>query len=273
MTADWLSGSAGKLFCLQFAPPAVSSPCRGLLIVPPFGEEMNRCRRMMALAARAAAARGRTTLILDLFGTGDSEGDFADATCSQWRQDLAAAASRLLEQGASCIDVLALRAGALLLDLQLWSMCGPNGRLVLWQPVVNGRQYVNQLLRVKLAEGVVSAGGGESMPRLRERLAEQGNVEIAGYATSAALVAGLEQADFVERARDAWLAISWHEVAVAGIADLPPGSARTVAALRDAGKDVDTSVIPGEPFWGTPEVATVPALIDAMLEFLGDPDG
>ena len=45
----------------------------------PFCEEMNKARRMAALQSRRLAALGYSVLQIDLFGCGDSSGDFADA--------------------------------------------------------------------------------------------------------------------------------------------------------------------------------------------------
>src|SRR3546814_1526626 len=61
--------------------------------------EMNRSRRMAALQARALAALGIDVLLLDLFGTGDSAGDFRDARWEIWREDAMAAVAWL---GARC---------------------------------------------------------------------------------------------------------------------------------------------------------------------------
>ncbi len=57
-------------------------------MLPPFAEEMNKCRRMMALTAYALQAAGLDVLFVDLFGTGDSGGDFADGSLEVWRSDL-----------------------------------------------------------------------------------------------------------------------------------------------------------------------------------------
>ena len=75
--AFFLDMEPGQRFCL-FHPPA--GTCRGAaLYVPPFGEEMNKSRRMAALQARALAAAGFGVLQLDLYGCGDSSGEFAEA--------------------------------------------------------------------------------------------------------------------------------------------------------------------------------------------------
>ncbi len=52
---------------------------------------MNKSRRMAALQARAFAAMGFGVLQIDLFGCGDSSGDFSDARWDIWKQDLAIA--------------------------------------------------------------------------------------------------------------------------------------------------------------------------------------
>jgi hypothetical protein len=47
--------------------------------VPPFAEEMNKSRRMIAEVGRRLEGSGVGMLLVDLFGTGDSEGEFAQA--------------------------------------------------------------------------------------------------------------------------------------------------------------------------------------------------
>ena len=81
----------GTRFSLYHAPnPQV--PARGaILYVHPFAEEMNNSRRMAALQARAFSALGFAVLQIDLFGCGDSCGDFmrvagtSGSAISRWR--------------------------------------------------------------------------------------------------------------------------------------------------------------------------------------------
>src|SRR6185436_14934074 len=62
-------------------------------------EEMNKCRRMIAEAANALAALGVAALVPDLFGTGDSEGEFRDADWETWKADLDTAVAWASEEG------------------------------------------------------------------------------------------------------------------------------------------------------------------------------
>ena len=74
MTGQYVSGLAGKIFVLEFVPSGTS---RGsIIIVPPFAEEMNRSRKMLSAQARRLMQIGYRVWLPDLFGTGDSQGDF-----------------------------------------------------------------------------------------------------------------------------------------------------------------------------------------------------
>ena len=82
-----LQGGRGALCALYF-PPRAGVAARGdLLVLPSFAEEMNRCRAMVSLQARVLAEAGVGTLVLDPFGTGDSAGEFADATWAGEREE------------------------------------------------------------------------------------------------------------------------------------------------------------------------------------------
>ena len=72
----FLRFTAGNRFCLLHATDrrAVGA----VLYVHPLAEEMNKSRRMAALQARALAASGWVVLQVDLFGCGDSDGDFGN---------------------------------------------------------------------------------------------------------------------------------------------------------------------------------------------------
>ena len=110
----FLQADCGRRFCLYHAPQA-EKECRGAFIyVHPFGEEMNKSRRMAALQARAFAAMGFGVLQIDLFGCGDSSGDFSDARWDIWKQDIAGARAWLAERVSAPISLWGLRLGALL---------------------------------------------------------------------------------------------------------------------------------------------------------------
>ncbi|HEU6456255.1 MAG TPA: hydrolase 2, exosortase A system-associated, partial [Roseateles sp.] len=83
----FLPTAAGEQrLCLFHAP--VSAPRSKVLYLHPFAEEMNKSRRMAALACRKLAQAGHAVLQIDLRGCGDSSADFGDASWADWQADV-----------------------------------------------------------------------------------------------------------------------------------------------------------------------------------------
>ena len=81
-----------------FMHPAPGAPRgRACVLVHPFMEERQDAHAVLRALAVELAARGFPTLRFDLFGCGDSEGDWASASLARWGDDLATAVA--LAQG------------------------------------------------------------------------------------------------------------------------------------------------------------------------------
>jgi hypothetical protein len=76
--AFFLPLTRGARACLLRTPGREPANAGAILYVHPFAEEMNKSRRMAALQARPVRSR-LTVLQIDLYGCGDSDGNFADA--------------------------------------------------------------------------------------------------------------------------------------------------------------------------------------------------
>src|SRR2546426_10091814 len=87
----FLNAPSGRLLAVHHRPAELSSIRGHLLCILPFNEEMNRCRSMITLQAKAFSLLGIGTLVLDLHGTGDSEGNYVDARWEIWLEDIRAA--------------------------------------------------------------------------------------------------------------------------------------------------------------------------------------
>jgi exosortase A-associated hydrolase 2 len=263
----FLDSSSGRLFSVEFPAPPACDTGAAVLIVPPIGEEMNKCRRMLALAARACQAAGITALMIDLHGTGDSAGDFRDGSVSQWRDDLDTSMIHLQRGGARTLHFLAVRSGALLVDVA--RLPDSIGRLALWQPVLSGRQVVSQWFRLSAAGNLVAGADRGGEQRSRELLAAQGFVEIAGYDLSQQLIRELEILELRSVLTPSWSRAAWFEVVAEDAAAAPsPAASRALDAARAGGLEVDARALAGEPFWATPEISVVPELVRATSDFL-----
>jgi exosortase A-associated hydrolase 2 len=262
--AFFINGTAGKLFIIHYSPLEYPSSRRAVIIFPPFAEEMNKSRRMMALQARALAAEGMQVLMVDLYGTGESAGDFEQARWEIWREDIEVAASWLEKQGVTRFSALGLRLGALLaMDFnRRWG--DRFERIVLWQPVQNGAAVLTQFLRTRWAASMLdSAREAESTQDLRQKLRRGDSVEVAGYQLSPQLFRSIEELQLVPLANPGSPPIYWLEVVSPGGSPLSVASKRVLETWGKSAIPVSATSVQGEPFWATPELTEVPRLIHA----------
>jgi exosortase A-associated hydrolase 2 len=262
--AFFLSVRRGRRFCLRHSTGAI--PRRGAIVyLHPFAEEMNKARRMAALQARALATAGFAVLQIDLFGCGDSDGEFGAADWDQWLADTADATAWWADETGQPPALWGLRVGCLVACEAAARMDTP-ANLLLWQPVQQGRQALQQFLRLDLARQLFEgeSAGRTGTRQLRERLARDGTLEVAGYDLSDALARGLEQS--VLEAPPSAASIAWLEVTPDGVTSLPPAAQQRVDAWRDAGQDIVARAVQGPAFWQTQEIAECPALIAATLD-------
>ena len=269
-----LAGSAGPLFAIHITPEnAELRRQEGVLYLPPFAEEMNRCRRMASMLARFLAERGFGVLILDLFGTGDSAGNFEDARWEAWRGDAEAAVLWMAAQGYRRISLVGLRLGACL-ALPTATAPGMNdllSRIVLWQPVTQGETFLNQFLRIRIAAGMSDAGDREkeTVKALRRHLTGGAALEVAGYLLTPDIAAAIDKLDIGHLALDCDRPLTWIEL---GSGTEPgPASQRIIEWLGSGGIEVDARVLPGEPFWNIEETTLVPALWQETAAVLEGP--
>jgi exosortase A-associated hydrolase 2 len=256
-----------RLFGLYFRPDG-DSPRQAILHVPAFAEEMNKSRRMTALQARALAARGFGVLLLDLYGTGDSAGDFAEARWPVWLDDVAAGVEWLREQGAECVSLWALRAGALLALDRLRSARLACERLLLWQPVLSGELFLNQFLRLRVASGMLSRTGQETVKELQQRLLDGECLEVAGYTLHPEWARALMALNFQKNALSPDIGpLGLMEIAGPDQIEHSPLYRKFVETCRAGQIPIDARIVAGEPFWSTQEIAEAPALIAATLNY------
>ncbi|MGH8501159.1 MAG: hydrolase 2, exosortase A system-associated [Gammaproteobacteria bacterium] len=264
-----IEGGKGRISLMQYGPTAASRTDEVVLMIPPFAEEMNKSRRMLSLQAQRLAMRGFTVLLPDLYGTGDSGGDFVDARWEIWRDDILSCVMVARTLGARRCSVIALRLGALLAAECLPRMSLPVRRLVLWQPQTNGRQALTQFLRLRLAADLInSAEGSQSSTAALHRTLEDGNsVEVAGYELAPELANAIGRSGLEAVVLSPTIEILWIEVVAAG-AGLSAASQKGIAAFRQRGFDVHDKAIQGDAFWTLQEISVVPGLLDETTSFL-----
>jgi exosortase A-associated hydrolase 2 len=265
----FLDSSAGRLFAVHHRP-AIAAATRGqVLFVPPFNEEMNRCRSMVTLQAQALAGLGLGTLVVDLVGTGDSEGDFGDARWALWQQDLRAAKEWLDHQPGGCRVLWGLRLGAILAADLHAETADPAVALVLWQAVADGKTHLTQFFRVRIAAQMDRADlPKETTASMREALAAGQSVEVAGYEIHPELAAAIDAAKLGDHPVAAGSRILWLENANGDNPTLAPASQSLLARWPGPAAAVDADTFAGPAFWQVHERVHAPDVVAQTTAWL-----
>ena len=231
--------------CLHFAAAPVGS---SVIVQPVLHEYMGSHRTLVQLAARLAAG-GVSTLRFDCRGTGDSAGESGDSGPIDWQLDVTTAAAELARlSGQGHPSIAGLRLGA---SLALLRQCEPAASpvpaLVLWDPIVSGKTWVQELLaqqreRFSGVEGEVL--GFPFGPALREQL-EAIDLRMAGRPAARRILI-VQTSGSVREEIDALM-----------------------ARLQAVGTAVERCAFDTPPFWRDPGKTFVPrAVIDAIVAWL-----
>lgn len=267
LEAFFLPAAAGQRFALLHTPEASATPRGAVVYVAPFAEELNKSRRMAALQARAMAAAGYLVLQIDLLGCGDSSGDFADATWEAWLADVQLASDCLQQRTTAALWLWGQRSGCLLANEAAQRMQGPVN-LLFWQPVVSGKQFLQQFLRLKVAAEMLGSDSKGVMERLRSQLQRGEAVEVAGYRLSSALAAGLAQAELLLPHRTG--RVEWIEISGRPDASLSPAAVARLTQWQAAGQQARGTTVSGPAFWQTAEISECPALLEASIQAMAE---
>lgn len=273
------SGQGGHRLYLHHTsnhgPPARAA----LLYIHPWAEEMNKSRRMAAQASRLLAAQGHAVLQLDLAGCGDSSGEFAQASWALWLDDVVEAARWLRARHPDApLWLWGLRSGALLAAQAAARLAEPVN-LLFWQPVQQGKTFLQQFMRLKAAAQLADGGGKAVLDAARADLAAGRPIEVAGYTLTQPLCDGLAQASLqspvapvagASQGGQAATAPSlvWLECSPQAMATLSPAALATLPKWQATGWRVHSAAVQGPAFWQTTEIEDAPALWQATVDQL-----
>jgi pimeloyl-ACP methyl ester carboxylesterase len=184
----YFAAGARQLLGVYHAPQGDASRDAGVALCPPPGQEYIRSHRAFVQLARLLAARGLHVLRFDPSCCGDSAGEAEQASFAAWVEDACAAAAELRHGALERIGLVGLRLGATA-ALMAGARLSDIAALVLWEPVVSGREYVAQLRNLHRAwrRGSFARAVPDGTPAATQ--------EVLGFPLTAALAGELEAVD------------------------------------------------------------------------------
>ena len=255
----FLGEEGEKFFTLEMCRP--EQPRAHIVFVPPFGEEMNRCRALVAEQARHFAESGYSCTVIDFYGSGDSQGELRDASMQLWHENIRLTIETLQEKVTAPVILWGLRLGALIaMDFAAKSAMEIES-ILLWQPITSGDRYVTQILRQRVATLVSKELPPETTTEIRKKLSDGESVEVSGYTVGGVLMQDLESLSLADMKALCSGKIHWLENISEPDAALAGGTSKAIEKLNDLGNCVVVHTFTGAPVWQLHKRDAVPELI------------
>lgn len=151
MTPFYFGPPERELFGIYHPPEREHEARPALLMCCPFGHEAIRVHRLYRVLADRIARLGFAVLRFDFYGNGESGGDDVEGEMKGWQLDLLRAHEELVRRsGSRQLTWLGARLGATL-ALQGARHAKGLQRLILWEPILDGPAYVEELHAGQLA--------------------------------------------------------------------------------------------------------------------------
>ena len=197
MNPFYFGDSSKPLFGVYHPPARGARRRERVLLCYPCGHEYMRAHRACVQLALRIAARGCPVLRFDYSCSGDSAGDTGHGTLGVWQDDTVAAGRELTDTaGPGRLLCVAMRLGAALLPGALHDGLDA-AKLVLWDPVVSGVEYLGELRALHRERcRLFSQVSGDDV---RGEASEAGE-ELAGYRYARELLREIEAADLKQAA-------------------------------------------------------------------------
>lgn len=192
MDAFYFGEQPKTLFGAYHAPYAARDRRHGIIMCMPLGQEYVRSHRSFRQLAVNLAAAGFHVLRFDYYGAGDSSGNYEDGNVQQWLDDIDTAIGELKDYGdIRTISAVGLRMGATL-ALLYGSQRKKLHRLVMWDPVINGRNYLSEVS--EMHEDWLK----DLLPQPPEDIVQNGGQEVLGFPLSTQMAGSIADIDILD---------------------------------------------------------------------------
>lgn len=240
-----LFGSSERQLLGVYTPALPLPRRRGVVICPPLGQEYIRSHRTCRILASRLAEQGRDVLRFDYFGTGNSGGEVEESSISGAIADTLSAIEEIKDLAAvRRVTLVGLRAGALIATLAA-SQSKAVDKLVMWDPVSDGRAYVQDEIHSGAPQGANGdreAQGFVFNRALQDELSLFSLADLDASPPDVLIVVSEDKPEhrkLKRRVEDVGASVefeclesppSWTEVADLGVGAVPTAALRRIAA-------------------------------------------
>ena len=258
MNLLFFGDSRRQLFGAYHAPPRSQPGLGAALLCAPWGQEYLVSHRTNRRLAARLSERGYHVLRFDYFGTGDSAGEREAGDLHSWLHDARTAMDELRDMsGFSTISTLGIRLGAAV----AWRLAVESADVtttVLWEPVVNGTEYLRELSAAQSEMerwSLSAAAPRERDPRVKTLL---------GFPMTPAMRQSIEDVSADEFAKPTRAKVRLL------YSDMLPANAALETALRAGGTQFQSATMRGQTPWREDEALGAQSVAVPVLERMAD---
>lgn len=174
-----------QLFGVYYPSKNQPSLMHGVLLCPPVGHEYMRTHMVLRQLSALLSSHGFDVFKFDYYGVGDSAGKSRQGNIAAWKDDVRTAYQELKDMsGVQSISIVGLRLGALIAALAASNGLTPKN-LLLWDPVVNGGKFIQELRYLS----------SEALTGKAEH--NEGDEVLVGFPYSAENISSITKVDFL----------------------------------------------------------------------------
>ncbi len=251
------------LYSVLFMPETGFSN-KAVLFCHPLFEEKKASHRVLVELARSLAGKGFASLMFDLRACGDSRGDVLDFSPSVWLDDVRSSIAWLKKRYENPgISLLGIRFGAALAVQAAVKVQGIED-LILIDPVVRGRDYLNEVFQQKCVREMMTFGEARSdVPAMFAELGKTGMLDVDGTIISSSFTNAVKEIDISKEDFSTLKRILL--IQQSPRKSLLPAYEALQTKCRDGNISMDISMLTAPPFWKAVDMADSEAICRTIL--------
>lgn len=256
MGSDWL-------YAMAHTPAEIRG---GVVVCNSLFEERKSSHRVLVELARELASRGFAVLRFDYRGCGDSSGEFVDFSVGDWHADIAAAAALLKARiGKAPLTLAGVRLGCLMV-LDTWKEVGAE-RVILWEPVMSGVEYLDEEIRKSLIKEMMTCGASRRTGNAVHHDLDHGKtIDFDGFPVTPRLYKDMAMLDAMKSE-----SVTPEHALVVNVTSqdhLSPKMLKLAARLKTHGSEVAAIAVMEPQFWNLSDVLDSRELIERTAKWL-----